>query len=181
MVKQKAVFLDRDGTLIEDIGYLKSPDQINFYSDVYAALLLLQKMYKLFIVTNQAGVAKGILSLEEVISVNKAIEGRFTKEGIVITDTFICTHSKEDNCHCRKPKPFFLKEAARKFNIDLSKSFMIGDHPSDIYCAENAGASGIYLFTGHGLKHLHEFEKKPVCRASILDAAKYIINNKTNA
>jgi carbamoylphosphate synthase small subunit len=61
-----------------------------------------------------------------------------------------------------KQKAVFLKEASRKYNIDLSESFMIGDHPSDIYCAENAGATGIYLFTGHGLKHLHEFKKKPI-------------------
>ncbi len=178
MTKQKAVFLDRDGTIIEDVGYLKNTSDINFYSDVYTALLLFQKSYKLFIVTNQAGVAKGVTSLDEVKAVNKAIEDRFIKEGIVITETYVCPHSKDDNCNCRKPKPFFLKEAARKYNIDLSKSFMVGDHPSDVYCAENAGATGIYLFTGHGSKHLHEFEKKPICRPGILDAAKFIDNRE---
>lgn len=175
MTKQKAVFLDRDGTLIEDVGHLKYLDQINFYADAYTALLLLQKAYKLFIVTNQSGVAEGAISLEEVSVINQAIEKRFRNEGIEITEIFVCPHSKEDNCKCRKPKPFFLKKAARKYNIDLSKSYMIGDHPSDIYCAENAGATGIYLFTGHGLRHLHEFKKKPIYQPAILDAAKYII------
>lgn len=175
MANRKAVFLDRDGTLIEDVGYLKNLDEINFYADVYAALLLLQKAYKLFIVTNQAGVAKGVISFEDVSNVNKAIEDRFRNEGIEITETFVCPHSKDDNCNCRKPKPYFLKEAALKYNIDLSKSYMIGDHPSDVYCAENAGATGIYLFTGHGLKHLHEFREKPICQPGILDAATYIL------
>lgn len=178
MTRQKAVFLDRDGTLIEDVGYIKTPAEINFYANVYAALILLQKTYKLFIVTNQSGVAKGDISLKEVDIVNKAMQKRFECEGIEITEIFVCPHSKEDNCNCRKPKPFFLKEAALKYNIDLSKSYMIGDHPSDIYCAENAGATGIYLFTGHGLKHLHEFRKRPICRPDILDAAKFIINDK---
>ncbi len=175
MTKQKAVFLDRDGTIIEDVGYLKSISDINFYADVYVSLLLLQRAYKLFIVTNQVGVAKGIISPDEVSIVNKAIETRLGKEGIEITETFVCPHSKDDNCICRKPKPYFLKEAARKHHIDLSKSFMIGDHPSDIYCAKNAGANGIYLFTGHGLKHLHEIDKRPVCKPGLLEAAKYIL------
>ena len=175
----QAVFLDRDGTLIEDVGYLKHPGEINFFADVYSALLLLQKSYKLFIVTNQAGISKGFLSLDEVNTVNRAIEDRFRNEQIEITETFVCPHSKEDNCKCRKPKPYFLFRAAQKYGINLSKSFIIGDHPSDIYCAENAGAKGIYLFTGHGIKHLHEFAKKPVCRPDILSAAKYIMNYET--
>jgi D-glycero-D-manno-heptose 1,7-bisphosphate phosphatase len=172
----KAVFLDRDGTLIEDVGFLNDPRDIIFFGGVFSALLLLQKYYQLFIVTNQTGVAKGYLSLQEVVAVNKAVEDRFSKEGIVITETYVCPHSAEDNCLCRKPKPHFLLQAAGKYNIDLSKSFMIGDHPGDIYCAENAGSTGIYLFTGHGLKHLHEFDKKPICRPGILDAAKYIMS-----
>lgn len=176
MTKQKAIFLDRDGTIIEDLGCLKRTSQISFYSGTFKALILLQKEFLLFIVTNQEGIAKGMASYDEVRAVNMAIEDRLKSEGVKIAKTYVCPHSKEDGCHCRKPNPYFLKKAANDFNIDLSKSYMIGDHPSDVYCAENAGATGIYLFTGHGLKHLHEFDRKPECSPDILDAADYIMN-----
>ena len=171
---KNAVFLDRDGTLIEDVGHLRSPIDINFYADVYAALKILKKDFLLFIITNQTGISKGHLTVEEVNEVNKAIIKRFSEESINITDIYVCPHSKEGKCICSKPESYFLLEAAKKYNIDLASSYLIGDHPEDVYCAENAGATGIYLLIGHGVKHLHEFAQKPIIKADILAAAKYI-------
>jgi len=177
-MKRKAIFLDRDGTLIEDVGYLKNPSEIVFYDNTFTALQLLQKKHLLFIITNQSGISKGALTEEEVNAVNNAILNRFTKESINIQEVFVCPHTVEDRCECRKPNSYFIQKAEIKYGLDLSKSFMIGDHPSDVYCAENAEVTGIYLLTGHGCQHLHEFKHKPLIKADILGAAKYINNIK---
>jgi D-glycero-D-manno-heptose 1,7-bisphosphate phosphatase len=176
----KAIFLDRDGTLIEDVGHIKHPRQIYFFPDVFRALNSLPKEFLLFIITNQTGIAKGQLKTEEVNEVNEALVNRFREESIIIQDVFVCPHAKEDNCSCRKPNPYFLLKSAEKYNLDLTNSYMIGDHPEDVYCAEKAGLTGIYLLTGHGLRHLHEFSTSPLIRANILDAANYI-NSKSGS
>lgn len=173
-MKNKAVFLDRDGTLIEDGGYLKNPSDIIFYANTYPALQLLQKKYLLFIITNQSGISKGVLTADEVDIVNNTIISRLKKDSIHIQEVFVCPHANEDECECRKPKPYFIQKAGLKYNLNIAESYMIGDHPSDVYCAENAGATGIYMLTGHGCKHLHEFKQKPIIKADILDAAKFI-------
>jgi D-glycero-D-manno-heptose 1,7-bisphosphate phosphatase len=174
MKKQPAIFLDRDGTLIEDVGYIKLPSQINFFGNVYQALSLLQKNFMLIIITNQSGIGKGDLTTDEVEKVNTAITERFAAEDIIIKKTYVCPHTKEDNCKCRKPNPYFLYQASEEFNIVLNNSFFIGDHPEDIYCAQQAGVTGIYLLTGHGVRHYHELTQKTVIKANILEAAKYI-------
>ncbi|MFC2137777.1 D-glycero-alpha-D-manno-heptose-1,7-bisphosphate 7-phosphatase [Bacteroidota bacterium] len=179
-MKRKAVFLDRDGTIIKDVGNLKSSENIVFYGNVYTALKNLQKEYLLFVITNQPRIEQGLLSMKEVKIVNQAIVERFKAESIDIKKIFICPHKVEDNCWCRKPEPYFLYKAAKEYNLDLSKSFMIGDHPADVYCAENAGVNGIYVLTGHGIKHLHELKNKPIMAENILQAANMIINKLKN-
>jgi D-glycero-D-manno-heptose 1,7-bisphosphate phosphatase len=176
VAKHSAIFLDRDGTLIEDVGYIKLPSQITFYGNVYKALKLLQRDFLLFIITNQSGIGKGELTADEVEGINTAISKRFYAEGIHIKKIYVCPHTKEDNCECRKPNPYFVYKASEEFNIDLSNSYFIGDHPEDIYCAEQAGVTGIYLLTGHGVRHYHELKQKPVIKPNILEAAKFITN-----
>lgn len=172
--KHPAVFLDRDGTLIEDRGYIDDEHEIVFFENTFDALGILQENYLLFIITNQSGIGKGILSKDKVYNVNKYLVNCFKAKGITIFDTYCCPHVTEDFCWCKKPEPYFLYKAEQDYNIDLSISYMIGDHPEDVYCAENAGATGIYVLTGHGLKHLHEFDEKPIIQADILEAAMYI-------
>ncbi|VAX15149.1 D-glycero-beta-D-manno-heptose-1,7-bisphosphate 7-phosphatase [hydrothermal vent metagenome] len=175
---QKAIFLDRDGTIIEDVGYIKTTKEVVFFDNTFDALKILQKDYLFFIVTNQSGIAKYLLTIEEVNNVNNYIVEKLNRESIKTTEVFVCPHKKEDNCKCHKPKPYFLLEATKKYNIGLSNSYVIGDHPSDVYCAENAGANGIYILTGHGNKHLNEFVTRPINKNDILEAANYIKLNK---
>jgi D-glycero-D-manno-heptose 1,7-bisphosphate phosphatase len=156
----RAVFLDRDGTIIKDKGYLKHPAEVEFYKDTLGALQALQKHFMLFVVTNQPGIAKGLITTGEVDSIHEFIAVHLREHGIFIRQFFYCPHLKEDQCICRKPKPFFLDQCARKFSVDLTSSFVIGDHPSDIQLAVNAGAQGIYLLTGHGKKHVAELPGK---------------------
>ena len=175
MAKHPAVFLDRDGTLIDDVGYIKHSSEVSFYSFTFEALSLLQEHFLLFIITNQSGIAKGITTEKEVSEVNKHIINKLKEQDIVIYDTFCCPHRREDNCECMKPKTYFIDKAHQLYNIDLSGSFIIGDHPSDIQCGLNAGVTPIYLLTGHGEKHKDEISKETVICSDLLEAAKCII------
>jgi D-glycero-D-manno-heptose 1,7-bisphosphate phosphatase len=174
MAKHPAIFLDRDGTIVEDRGYIKDPSDIIFYPESFSALNLLQEHFLLFIITNQSGISKGLTTESEVQQVNNHVIETLEKEGIAIYDIFSCPHKTEDNCTCKKPKPYFIIKAAEKYNLDLPHSYILGDHPSDVLCGLNAGVHPIYLLTGHGLKHRHELtEKVKICN-NILEAAYYI-------
>ncbi len=151
-----AVFLDRDGTIIEDKGFIGSPAEVSFLPGVFPALRKIQDDFLLFIVTNQPGVGLGRIKLEEVEEVNRFIISALASEGIRVQKVFTCPHRREDNCECIKPKPYLLLRAAEEFNLDLVASYVIGDHPSDMELARASGARGVYLLTGHGRKHLSE-------------------------
>jgi D-glycero-D-manno-heptose 1,7-bisphosphate phosphatase len=172
--KSKAIFLDRDGTVIDDCGHLKKPEQVVFYDFTFKALKLLQRDYLLFLVTNQSGIAKGLLGKEDVEKVNRHVMDVLEENGIKITEVYYCPHNREDECKCIKPKPYFLKKASAKYRIELAKSYMIGDHPHDVECSLNAGASGIFVLTGHGSKHLDEVKEGWSVATNLLEAAEMI-------
>lgn len=170
-----AVFLDRDGTIIEDSGHLREPSEIVFFPETFEALRKLQGHFLLFIVTNQPGVARGIISIEDVNRVNQAVVETLGKEGVEIIDTYVCPHERSENCPCIKPKPYFLRKASSLYGLNLGKSFTVGDHPHDVEFGRNVGATGIYLLTGHGRKHLDELSENAHIAAGIMQAAEKII------
>ena len=176
MAKHPAVFLDRDGTIIEDNEYISNTSDVNFFPYTFKVLKLLQKHFLLFVITNQSGISKGLTSESDVQKVNKYITDTLRTKGITIFDTFYCPHKNEDNCNCMKPKPHLLNKAAQLYNVDLTRSFIIGDHPSDVECGINAGVTPIYLLSGHGNKHKNEllFNSK-VCN-NLSDASKFIMS-----
>jgi L-threonylcarbamoyladenylate synthase len=158
-----AVFLDRDGTLIEDVGVLSSPDQIVLFPDTIDTLRRLQKHFLLFVITNQGAAASGLISQKQIQSVNTALAESLSAEGIEIQDWYVCPHDRSDNCDCIKPNSFFVLEAAKNYNLDLQRSYIIGDHPHDVLTGETEGVFGLYLLTGHGLRHIDEVSlDKPV-------------------
>lgn len=158
---KSAFFLDRDGTIIKDKGYLGSIDQVEFYPFTVNCLRRLQEKFLLFIVTNQSGIAKGIVTQEQVDAVNSFVVAELKSSGINICAVYSCPHHRNDNCLCHKPKTFFAEKAAKDFNIDLVNSYVAGDHPGDVEFAFNAGAKGIYVLTGHGKKHYTEIKNLP--------------------
>ncbi len=170
-----AIFLDRDGTIIEDIGYVNNTSDVVFFPYTFKALELLQKHFLLFVITNQSCISKGITSESKVQEVNRYITETLKTHGIIIFDTFYCPHKKEDNCECKKPKPYLLNKAAQMYNVDLTKSFIIGDHPSDAECGINAGVTPIYLLSGHGSKHKDELTVSSRICKNLSDASKYIM------
>ena len=178
---QAAIFLDRDGTIIEDRGHLHSPTEVFFYPGVVELLRQLQKHFLLYIVTNQSGVAKGIISYNDVDRVNVHIVTTLAEEGVAITDVYVCPHDHKDNCRCIKPKPHFLEKAAKDYHIDLQRSFVVGDHPCDVQLAKNIGARGIYVLTGHGRKHVAELPEDTEIASGIMEAAEKIISHHLEA
>jgi histidinol-phosphate phosphatase family protein len=175
--KNAAIFLDRDGTIIEDVGHLKDPSKVVFFPETFEALRKLQDYFSLFIVTNQTGVAEGRITLRDVNRVNHSIVCALFERGIKLQDVYTCPHSRSDNCRCIKPKPYFLRRAANLYGLNLNKSFTIGDHPHDIQLARNTGARGIYVLTGHGQKHLAELPHDTEVATGIMEAAEKITSS----
>lgn len=174
--KRYAVFLDRDGTLIEDRGYLADPSQVHFLPGTIGALRRLQEDFLLFMVTNQAGVAEGVLAPEDVDRVNRHVVERLAEQGIRISAVYTCPHRRSDGCECIKPKPYFLQKAAEEFGVDLRRAFVVGDHPHDVAFAEGVGAQGVYVCTGHGCKHLGELSPDATVVPDIRAAAEWILS-----
>jgi D-glycero-D-manno-heptose 1,7-bisphosphate phosphatase len=176
MKTNPAIFLDRDGTIIEDVGHVKHLSDVVFYPYTIESLRLLGRDHLLFIITNQSGIAKGIVTEAAVTEVNSYILDYLKSQGINITELYYCPHKTEDNCHCKKPSPYFIFEAARLHNIDLRKSFIIGDHPSDVLCGINAGLKPLYVMTGHGAKHKPELDSDVLIFDDLLGSTKYILS-----
>lgn len=151
--RRPALFLDRDGTIIEDRGDLGDPTEVEFLPGVLDALRALGAEFLLFIVTNQSAVARGCLTMEQVAAVNRSVVERLAEVGVTIQRVFVCPHARNEGCDCIKPKPWFLRVAEREYHLDLRRSFTIGDHPHDVVLATSVGATGIYVLTGHGAKH----------------------------
>lgn len=170
-----AVFLDRDGTIIEDRGYLSDPAEVVWYEDTVSSLLRLAECFHLFMVTNQDGVAKGTISLDDVDRVNAYVASVLERRGAPIAATYVCPHDPGSGCRCRKPSPYFLEKAERDFRIDLGRSFVVGDHPQDVELAENAGATGMYVLSGHGWKHREEIPGDTIVVDGIGEAADKIL------
>ena len=141
-MKSPALFIDRDGTIIKQIDgyYISSIEQIELIENIFPAILMLQNEgYLIIIVTNQAGINKGILSNEQVDEINQHIIQLLKKQGIDISAVYVCPHKPEEQCKCRKPQPGILLKAAKEYNIDLDNRIIIGDTDKDTEAGLNAG------------------------------------------
>jgi len=172
-----AVFLDRDGTIIEDRGHLSRTEDVAFFPDTLEALRKLQQAFLLFIVTNQSGVAQGLIGLEDVARVNAHLLAKLTEADVHITDVYVCPHRRADGCVCVKPNRYFLDRAAAEHGVDLERSFAVGDHFHDVELAANAGGRGVFVRTGHGESHVHELPAGTVVAAGIGEAADWILEH----
>lgn len=153
MPKNRAVFLDRDGTIIKDNHYIKDVEKVEFLPNSIEGIKMFNKLgFKCIIVTNQSGVARGLLSIDDVIKVNSYIIDRLSEHGAFIDGIYFCPHYPHGHikeysidCNCRKPKPGLILKAAKELNIKLSESFMIGDKVSDYHAGKNAGCIPILI------------------------------------
>ena len=172
------VFLDRDGTINEDVGYLNSLERLVFIPGALDAIRLLTRAgYQIAIVTNQAGVALGMIPEQTLRDVNAAIDRRIREAGGAIAGWYICPHAKD--CDCRKPKPGLFTQACAELPVDKTRSFYIGDKSSDMQAAEAAGVAGILVRTGYGegelAKHNGKVPGASLVAANLAEAASRIM------
>ena len=177
MFGKPAVFLDRDGTIIEDRGHLSSINDVHFYPETIISLKKIQKQFELFIVTHQPGVSRGLLRMNDVEKINSYVCDVLRANNILIREIYVCPHERSELCCCIKPLPYFMLQAADNYAIDLERSYVIGDHPHDVELALNARAKGIYVLTGHGEKHRDQLQKDTIVLKNIKEATQYIVKD----
>lgn len=177
--KQKAVFLDRDGTINQYVGFLRDINEFRLLSGVVEAVKMInQSGYLAIVVSNQPVIARGEVTLQELDRIHNKLETLLGEEGAYLDDIYYCPHHPDKGfagevtrykieCDCRKPKPGMLIEAAEKYNIDLSKSYMIGDSENDVWAGRAAGCTSIYI----GSKQLNGVEQYD----NLLSAVKVIM------
>jgi D-glycero-D-manno-heptose 1,7-bisphosphate phosphatase len=155
MEEVKAIFLDKDGTLVSIEGYPDTIPTDTLMAEVVDGLRYLQERgYKLIIISNQPWISKGRLSVDETEGIFLRLIAKLNSFGVKIDDYFYCPHQTTDGCGCKKPNPKMILDAAKKHNVVLMKSFMVGDMDADIIAAKNAGIRSILVKTGRGKDYL---------------------------
>jgi D-glycero-D-manno-heptose 1,7-bisphosphate phosphatase len=171
----RAIFLDRDGTVNAGIPKYERIDNVKkvelLPKTLKAFNLLASLDFGIFFVTNQAGLAEGLISQADFSAINDKVLRLIAPSGVRVIKTYVCPHGEHDNCACRKPKPKLLLDAAQQYDIDLEQSWMIGDRPSDVMVGVNAGTKTILVMTG---SQSAKSDQATYTAVSLLEAIQYI-------
>jgi D,D-heptose 1,7-bisphosphate phosphatase len=194
MKKNTAVFLDRDGTINEEVGYLDSLDKLKIILGAYEAIRLINESgMKAVVISNQAGVARGLFTEDFVQLTNEHLQTALRQKGAYIDNFYYCPHHPTEGtgiylqqCNCRKPAPGMLLKAAQDLNIDLTRSYFVGDTFRDMEAAEKAGVKGVLVKTGYGQDFLQDDgpdrataeAKSDFIARDILEAVKWILKDR---
>jgi D-glycero-D-manno-heptose 1,7-bisphosphate phosphatase len=180
-MRQPAVFLDRDGTINEEMGYINHLSRFQLLPRSAAGIRRLNDAgFKVIVVTNQSGAARGYFPRPLVDEVHEKMRELLAAEWARIDGIYLCDHHPDDRCPCRKPKPGLILQAAQELGLDLARSFLVGDRYMDIQTAANAGVRGILVLTGYGLGEYEQFRDSQRLQpahvaADLLDAAEWIV------
>jgi len=163
-----AVFLDRDGTICEEVGYLGSVERFRLLPRSGAAIKLLNdRGFKAVVVTNQSGVARGYFSEARLQELHAELFRQLGQEGAFLDGIYYCPHHPSEGeepyrkiCDCRKPAPGLLRKAAEDLGLDLAFSYAVGDRLADLECGQRVGAKGVLVLSGYGKKELQSQQEK---------------------
>lgn len=182
------LFLDRDGTVNEEVDFLTTPDGLRLIPGSAAAIQVANQLgLKVIIVTNQSGVARGLLSEQRLQEIHQHLIEQLKQEGALLDAIYYCPHLPEEGnspyhreCSCRKPKPGMLMQAAAQFDIDLSRSFVVGDRKIDVEMGMKVGATTIAVRTGYGNDEIQLMQTSNITpdyiAENLFDAVQYIKN-----
>lgn len=182
----RAIFLDRDGTLIVEKNYLHRPEDVEVFPGTGAALKKLGAAgFQLFIVTNQSGIGRGYFTLAQAEAANARVTEILARDGVRFEKIYLAPEAPDQPSRGRKPSPQFLFDARDEFGVDLAQSFMVGDKLIDLECGWNAGVKqSILVRTGYGAKQERE-SREHISRAVVVDdlsgLAEWILSVKRNA
>ena len=171
------LFLDRDGTLIQEEHYLREPSRVTLEAGAVEGLRRFADAgYRLVVVSNQSGVGRGLISEEDVNAVNSRIAELLAEQGVIISSWHHCPHSPDDACTCRKPASGLFRQAAILHPVDWRRSLMVGDKPSDVQAGLSLGMFSALVTTGYGSKHIDWAHRNCVKVVnSLADLAKIIL------
>ncbi len=172
---RKAAFIDRDGTLIEEVNFLSRLEDLRFFSYTAEAIRLLKASgFLIVVVTNQSGVGRGIFEESAMHEIHETIQADLELDAF-----YFCPHLPTDGCRCRKPNTGMIEQASQKFAIDLENSWMIGDKAIDIETGFNAKIKTALVLTGYGRDAARKLTRKPdVTAENLLQAVKLITNDE---
>ncbi len=175
MKKQPAVFLDRDGTLIEEVNYLSRVEDLRLFPFTANAVQLLKDSgFLVIVVTNQSGIGRGIYTEAAMHGIHEKIQSELSG---AIDAFYFCPHLPCDGCNCRKPNTGMIDAAMADFDIDLENSWMIGDKKIDVELGRTAGTRSILVLTGYGTQHQESLHCMPdMISENLMDAARAIIS-----
>lgn len=158
----RIVLIDRDGTINIERNYLSAPEQIELIPQAADGIKLLRELgLSIAVITNQSGIGRRLFDLARLKEIHNRLKAVLKEAGTKVDAIYFCPHTPEDNCNCRKPLLKMAEQAARDFNADLSKSFVIGDNVCDIELGKKIGATTILVRTGHGTRTEREKKAQP--------------------
>ena len=175
--KRKAIFLDRDGTLIEEVNFLSRLEDLRFFDYTNEAIRLLKESgFLIIVVTNQSGIGREVFAESAMHGIHEQIQIELTEK---LDAFYFCPHLPTDGCACRKPNLGMIEAACANFDIDLETSWIIGDKAIDVETGFNAGIKTALVLTGYGKKAVETLERKPdLVAENLLEAVKSITNFK---
>lgn len=174
-MKQKTAFIDRDGTLIEEVNFLHRVEELRFFSFTNEAIKLLkQNGFRVVVVTNQSGIGRGIYTEDDMHSIHNKIQEDLIEK---LDAFYFCPHLPDFGCACRKPNLGMIEQAMRDFEIDFENSWMIGDKILDVDLGFNAKVKSALVKTGYGEKSIGELTRQPeIIAENLLEAVLQIVD-----
>jgi D-glycero-D-manno-heptose 1,7-bisphosphate phosphatase len=185
-VSRRAIFLDRDGTLNEEINYLGRVEDFRWLPGAPQAVRILNDQgWAVVLITNQSGIGRGYYTEQDALAVHQHIQAELAQVGAHLDAILYCPHQPDEHCPCRKPQAYLFEQAARDLDLDLAHSYAIGDKLSDLEPGQALGCQTILVLTGHGQTHLrlaHERGFQPDYVATDLaNAVEWITGDKSGS
>ncbi len=178
----RAVFLDRDGTINEDVGYLSDPEGFVPIDGALEAIALLKGAgFKVVVITNQSGLSRGLIRKENLRAIHERLLKMLEERGVTIDGLYYCPHLPEEGCNCRKPRTGLVERAMSELSIDPKGSYMVGDKVSDIELARNTGMRAILVLTGCGKESFEALKGRDdlafETARNLMEAARWIVRD----